>query len=256
MDTLHGQAKTGFAREAQAYERGRPEYAPELADWLRRELGLRPDSAALDLGAGTGKFTRLLATVAGEAAAVEPVDEMRAQLQARLPGLRALKGSAEEIPLPDASMDVVACAQAFHWFANEEALREIHRVLKPGGSLGLIWNVRDESCDWVARISELLAPYEGDTPRFHSGAWRLPFETTVYFAAPALTMLPHSHVGPPERVIVDRFLSVSFIAALPDDEKRRFAEALRRLISTHPDLRGRDEVAFPYRTEAYRCLRR
>ncbi|WP_046166609.1 class I SAM-dependent methyltransferase [Chromobacterium vaccinii] len=255
MDTSHGQAKTGFAREAQAYERGRPEYAPELADWLRRELGLRPDSAALDLGAGTGKFTRLLAMVAGEAAAVEPVDEMRAQLQARLPGLLALKGAAEEIPLPDASMDVVVCAQAFHWFANEDALREIHRVLKPGGSLGLIWNVRDESCDWVARISDLLAPYEGDTPRFHSGAWRLPFETTSYFAAPALTMLPHSHVGPPERVIIDRFLSVSFIAALPDDEKRRFAEALRRLIATHPDLSGRGGVAFPYRTEAYRCAR-
>jgi SAM-dependent methyltransferase len=152
-------------------------------------------------------------------------------------------------------MDAVACAQAFHWFANEDELREIHRVLRPGGSLGLIWNVRDESCGWVARISELLAPYEGDTPRFHSGAWRRPFETTGYFAAPALTMLPHSHVGPPERVIVDRFLSVSFIAALPDDEKRRFAEALRRLIATHPDLRGRDEVAFPYRTEAYRCVR-
>ncbi|WP_434634938.1 hypothetical protein [Chromobacterium sp. CV08] len=115
--------------------------------------------------------------------------------------------------------------------------------------------MRDESCDWVAKITGLLAPYEGDAPRFHSGRWRLPFESSRYFSVPEASALPHSHVGSPERVIVDRFLSVSFIAALPDDEKRRFAEALRRLIATDPDLSGREEVAFPYRTEAYCCVR-
>ncbi|VEB43523.1 Uncharacterised protein [Chromobacterium violaceum] len=82
MDALHGKAREGFSREAQAYERGRPEYAPELADWLRRQLGLNDRAIALDLGAGTGKFSRLLATVAGETLAVEPVEAMRAQLQA------------------------------------------------------------------------------------------------------------------------------------------------------------------------------
>ncbi|AXE32096.1 SAM-dependent methyltransferase [Chromobacterium phragmitis] len=255
MAAVHGRAQAGFAKEAQAYERGRPEYAWALTDWLERELGLGADSVALDLGAGTGKFTRLLTGVAGEAIAVEPVAEMRAQLQESLPGTLALAGTAEGIPLPDGAVDAVVCAQAFHWFASETALAEIHRVLKPGGSLGLVWNVRDESCAWVAEITRLMAPHEGDTPRFRSGAWRRPFEAGRYFAAPALTMLPHTHAGPPDRVIVDRFLSVSFIAALPDDEKRRFAEALRRLIATHPDLRGREEVAFPYRTEAYRCAR-
>ncbi|QEL55030.1 class I SAM-dependent methyltransferase [Chromobacterium paludis] len=255
MSAIREEAQQGFSREAAAYDRGRPEYAPELAAWLREALGLGQGAAVLDLGAGTGKFTRLLVDAAGRVAAVEPVDEMRAQLQARLPGVQAMAGTAEAIPLPDASMDAVVCAQAFHWFASEAALAEIHRVLKPGGRLGLVWNVRDESCDWVAQITELMKPYEGDTPRFHTGEWRRPFEAGRHFAAPELTTLGHRHVGPPERVIVDRFLSVSFIAALPDDEKRRFAEALRRLIATHPDLRGRGEVAFPYRTEAYCCSR-
>ncbi|WP_434634935.1 class I SAM-dependent methyltransferase [Chromobacterium sp. CV08] len=130
MDSIHQAASQGFSKEAQAYERGRPAYSPALAGWLRDSLGVDAATAALDLGAGTGKFTRLLATVAGEVVAVEPVDEMRAELQASLPGLRALKGTAEAIPLPDASVDVVTCAQAFHWFAGEDALREIHRVLR------------------------------------------------------------------------------------------------------------------------------
>ncbi|POZ62911.1 methyltransferase domain-containing protein [Chromobacterium alticapitis] len=255
MDGIREEARQGFSKEAGAYDRGRPEYAPQLADWLSGALGLGADSAALDLGAGTGKFTALLAAVAGKIWAVEPVDEMRARLQAKLPVVRALAGTAELIPLPDASVDAVVCAQAFHWFSSEAALAEIRRVLKPGGRLGLVWNVRDESCDWVAAITELMRPYEGDTPRFHSGDWRRPFETSRHFSAPELTALSHCHVGPPERVIVDRFLSVSFIAALPDEEKRRFAEALRRLIATHPELRGRGEVAFSYRTEAYRCVR-
>ncbi|MGC0153212.1 class I SAM-dependent methyltransferase [Chromobacterium vaccinii] len=128
MSPIHQAARQGFAKEAQAYERGRPAYSPALAGWLRESLGVDAGTVALDLGAGTGKFTRLLAGVAGEVAAVEPVDQMRAELQAGLPGLKALKGTAESIPLPDASVDVVTCAQAFHWFASEDALREIHRV--------------------------------------------------------------------------------------------------------------------------------
>ncbi len=146
------------------------------------------------------------------------------------------------------------CAQAFHWFSTQAALAEIHRVLKPDGRLGLVWNVRDESVDWVAAITDIITPYEGDTPRFHSGRWREAF-TGEYFSDPELSCFAYSHVGSPQEVIMDRFLSVSFIAALPDAEKTRVTEQLRSLLATHPALKGRDTVAFPYQTQAYLCRR-
>ena len=163
------------------------------------------------------------------------------------------------MPLPSSEADAVVCAQAFHWFANETALTEIHRVLVPGGRLGLVWNVRDESEDWMARVTEIITPYEGDAPRFYKGDWRRPFESEAgqrLFGPLSCRVMRHSHVGTPETVILDRFLSVSFIAALDVEEKARVKERLQALIHEHPDLRGRDSVAAPYRTEAYCCERR
>ena len=161
---------------------------------------------------------------------------------------------AEAIPLAGASADALVCAQAFHWFATEAALAEIRRVLRPGGRLGLIWNVRDESVDWVATITEIIAPYEGDAPRFSKGAWRQAF-TGQYFTELEQSSFAYQHVGTAKEVILDRFLSVSFIAALPPHEKANVANRLRALIASHPALREREAIAFPYRTVAYRCTR-
>ncbi|UTH73284.1 class I SAM-dependent methyltransferase [Chromobacterium sp. IIBBL 290-4] len=255
MVAIRDEAEQGFGKEAQAYARGRPEYPEGLRGWLSDTLGVAEGRVALDLGAGTGKFTRLLVDAGATVLAVEPVENMREQLRQRLPMVEALAGSAETIPLPDQSVDVVACAQAFHWFANDKALAEIHRVLKPGGRLGLVWNVRDESYDWVRKISELMTPLEGDTPRFHSGEWRRPFGENCGFSPLAFAVLTHSHVGAPQQVIIDRFRSVSFIAALPDADKQGFLDQLQALIDSHPALQGRAELAFPYRTEAYCCVR-
>ena len=108
--------------------------------------------------------------------------------------------------------------------------------------------------DWVAAITAIITPYEGDTPRFHSGKWREAF-TGEYFSAPEMTCFPYNHVGSPQEVIMDRFLSVSFIAALPAAEKAEVTAQLRNLIATHPALKGRDTVAFPYQTQAYVCQR-
>jgi len=248
--SLHTAAQQGFSNEAQAYSRGRPEYPQGLQAWLRDALGLGPGCQAVDLGAGTGKFTRLLVNSGASVVAVEPVDAMRAQLQKALPGIEALAGQAEAMPLPTASADVLVCAQAFHWFANAQALAEIHRVLRPGAKLGLVWNVRDESCDWVRAITEIITPYEGDAPRFYKGEWRRPFEGAA-FTALQLSTFDHAHQGSPQEVIIDRFLSVSFIAALPPGQKSHVESQLRTLIDTHPALRGREHLTFPYRTEAY-----
>ncbi len=192
---IHQAAQQGFSNESSTYQRGRPEYPPELLGWLDHDLGVRAGAEIVDLGAGTGKFTKLLARLGAGVTAIEPVDAMREQLVQAVPGVRALPGSAESIPLGDASVDALACAQAFHWFANEAALREIHRVLRPGGQLGLIWNVRDESVDWVAAITGIITPYEGDAPRHYTGRWRQPFAAQNLFTPLQRTVFAHSHVG-------------------------------------------------------------
>ncbi|AGW94785.1 methyltransferase [Ralstonia pickettii DTP0602] len=254
MTAIHEAAAQGFASQADTYARGRPDYPAEIDIWLRDTLGLRAGRTVLDLGAGTGKFTRRLAGTGATVIAVEPVAQMRAQLASALPAVQALEGSAESIPLPDASVDAVACAQAFHWFANARAMAEIRRVLRPGGRLGLVWNVRDERVDWIARLTAIMTPYEGDAPRFYKGDWKRVFPAAG-FGPLALASLPYAHVGPPQQVIVDRVMSVSFIAALPAAEQARVRVRLQALIDGHAALAGRAEVAFPYRTEAYSCER-
>src|SRR3984957_7558389 len=168
MTNIHRMAVEGFTAGAATYVEGRPEYPAEIEEWLAHDLGLASGKTALDLAAGTGKFSpRLLATGAA-VIAVEPVRAMLNELTRQYPGIDARSGSAEHIPLHDASVDAVVCAQAFHWFAPRRALKEIHRVLKPGGALGLVWNVRDDSVPWVAALTRIMKPFEGDAPRYHS----------------------------------------------------------------------------------------
>lgn len=247
---IHDAAQRGYTSASDNYQRGRPEYPDALTGWLGGALGVQAGARVVDLGAGTGKFTKLLARTGAAVTAVEPVDAMRARLSESLPGVRALAGTAEAIPLADGDADVLVCAQAFHWFANEQALREMHRVLRPGGRLGLIWNVRDESRDWVAEITGIVTPYEGDAPRFYKGTWKQPFEGQSLFGPLQRTVLPHSHVGTFEQVVLDRILSVSFIAALPAAEQALVADRLRALKDRYAELRE-PTIAFPYATEAW-----
>lgn len=252
---LHPAAQRGFEKEAQAYARGRPDYPRALSDWLLQPVGLGPGRQAADVGAGTGKFTALLARTGAQITAVEPVDAMRAQIAALgLDGVSALPGTAQAMPFADAALDAVVCAQAFHWFAGREALDELHRVLRPGGRLALVWNVRDESVDWVAALTAIITPHEGDAPRFHTGDWRHAFPHPGF--GPLIeTSFAHAHVGPPQQVIVDRFMSVSFIAALPDVPRDAVRRDIETLVATHPALRGRETVRVPYTTLACHCVR-
>jgi SAM-dependent methyltransferase len=250
MSNLHATAATGFQAGAEAYARGRPDYPAALDGWLRDSLHLGPDGTAVDLGAGTGKFTGRLIGTGARVTAVEPVDAMRDQLRRAWPRVAALKGSAEAIPLADASVDAVVCAQAFHWFATPAALAEIGRILKPGGVLGLVWNTGDLAVDWVAAFRRMIEPYEGDAPRFHSGEWKAVFPA-VGFGPLVESRFRHEHVGPAEAVIVDRMLSVSYIAALPDTERQALASRLRAAIDSYPALAGKAEIRSPYETFAY-----
>jgi SAM-dependent methyltransferase len=249
---IHHVAAEGFAAGATAYVAGRPDYPPEMDAWLTHDLGLTRGKMALDLAAGTGKFSpRLLATGAA-VIAVEPVRAMLEQLIGQYPEIDARNGSAQNIPLDDASVDAVVCAQSFHWFAMPEALREIHRVLKPGGAFGLVWNVRDDSVQWVAALTAIMKPFEGDAPRYHSQKWRDVFPADG-FSPLRERQFSNRHTGPPEKVIIDRILSVSFMAALPLEEREQVAAQLREIIASYPELAGKTQVTFPYETLACVC---
>jgi SAM-dependent methyltransferase len=220
---VHRAAATGFARSVEAYERARPEYPPEAIAFLARELDLRPGRRVVDLAAGSGKLSRPLAKLGCEVIAVEPVDEMRAAIG---PGIEALAGTAESMPLADDSADAVTVGQAFHWFDGPKALAEIERVLRRGGALALVWNRRPvESSELHAAISEIMAPYRGDAPSHGSGAWRDTF---------AGRDLREERFDFVQRLdadgLADRVGSTSFIAALEEPERARVLERVRALV--------------------------
>jgi SAM-dependent methyltransferase len=148
-----------FGEAAAAYERGRPGYPSAMVDWLLEDAPCR----VVDLGAGTGKLTRLVADRVETVVAVEPDAGMRQVLAELLPGTSVLDGTAEDIPLPDGFADAVVVGQAWHWVDPVRGVPEVARVLRPGGTLGLIWNDRDASDPWISALSVLLEEY-GTSP--------------------------------------------------------------------------------------------
>lgn len=247
MTDIHRTAQSGFSKASSTYASGRPDYPEALGHWLQDSLGIGAGHKIVDLGAGTGKFTRILVQTGAQVIAVEPVVEMLEHLQKAHPAVVACKGSASQIPLEDNSVDAVFCAQAFHWFANVETLEEIRRVLKPDGVLVLIWNVRDETRDWVAALSKIMAPYEEGTPRFHHGKWKSVLPANGY-TVPQETTFAHAHNGDFKTVVVDRVLSVSFIAALPQSARGDVEREIRKLLNCHVGLEDETSVSFPYQT--------
>jgi SAM-dependent methyltransferase len=230
-------ATHGFT-EAERYERGRPDYPPEAIACIVDELGLRPGRTVLDLAAGTGKLTRLLVPSGANVIAVEPIREMRE----RIVGVVALAGTAERIPLTDGFVDAATVGQAFHWFDADAALRELHRVLSPGGGVALIWNARDERQPLQAALSEIFDRYEGDTPRRSQRDWKTMLADSGLFERTRRVLFSHvQHVD--EQGVVDRVLSVSFMASLPADEQRVVEQQVREL------ARGATELH--YMTEVY-----
>lgn len=238
--------------QAAAYARGRPEYPAILEDWLRRDLGLGKSTIAIDLGSGTGKFLPRLLAVGAEVIAIEPSLTMRSQLKALFPDVAAWEGRAQAMPLADGSADAVICAQCFHWFANEAALQEIRRVLKPGGRLGLVWNIRDATTPCVARLIEIMAPYDPGTPAYESQEWRKVFPAEG-FSELQEHAFANPHAGAAETVIIDRVLSVGSIATLPRTEREQVIARVQQVIDKTPDLAGKSEVTFPNTTFAYDC---
>jgi ubiquinone/menaquinone biosynthesis C-methylase UbiE len=226
------QVAHAYDRIGEIYERARPGWPADAVDHVARELGLDRSATVLDLGAGTGKLTRMLVERFDRVVAVEPLGGMRRVLESVVPQAEALAGEAERIPLPDESVDAVFSADAFHWFDGERALAEIARVLRPRGGLVLMWNVTDKPTEpSIAAAGELVnkrGSPERQIDRYASGEWREPFESSPF------EELHDARFDNPQ--IVDRdgmvayLASMSWIAVLPDDERNALLDEARALL--------------------------
>jgi ubiquinone/menaquinone biosynthesis C-methylase UbiE len=250
--SVHRAAAEGFGAVADEYERARPDYPRAAVERLTAELRIETASRLLDLGAGTGKLTRMLS--GANVVAAEPLASMRSRFARVLPGVPLVAAVAEALPFREAAFDAVVCAQAFHWFDGERALAEIHRVLAAGGGLALIWNVKDESVPWVRALGDILRPHQAKVPQETTGGWR------EAFSASRFGPLEEARFAHAQRLdaegLVERYASASYVATLPDAER---AEVLRRigtLARTHPDLAGREDFELPYVTELHWSARR
>ncbi|HEU0191942.1 MAG TPA: class I SAM-dependent methyltransferase [Mycobacterium sp.] len=226
-----------FGSQAAAYERGRPSYPPEAIDWLLPS-GARD---VLDLGAGTGKLTTRLVERGLAVVAVDPIAEMLEVLRTALPDTPALLGTAEQIPLPDNSVDAVLVAQAWHWFDPARAIPELVRVLRPGGRLGLLWNTRDERLGWVKELGEIIGREDArdvidagvTLPEPFSGIEHFSVEWTSYLTPQAL---------------IDLVASRSYCITSPAAVRTKTLDEVRELLATHPALAGSNGLALPYVT--------
>jgi SAM-dependent methyltransferase len=229
-----------FGSEAAAYERGRPSYPPEAIDWL-----LPPGARdVLDLGAGTGKLTTRLVERGLDVVAVDPIAEMLELLSSALPDTPALLGTAEQIPLPDNSVDAVLVAQAWHWFDPERAVAEVARVLRPGGRLGLVWNTRDERLGWVKDLGRIIG-HEND-----------PFTEEVSLPEPFADVARRhvewtSYLTP--QALIDLVASRSYCITSPAEVRTRTLDQVRELLATHPALANSSGLALPYITVCIRA---
>jgi ubiquinone/menaquinone biosynthesis C-methylase UbiE len=235
----------GFAKAADAYERGRPGYPRAVVDWIAEIGVLGPGRVVVDLAAGTGKLTRELVGTGAEMLAVEPLAEMLATLAVAVDGAKSVVGRAEATTLPADSADVVTVAQAFHWFAGEPALAEISRVLRPDGVLALVWNRRDLAQPLQREVSRIIEPYRSDTPSHISGHWRSVMDSTARFSMVAELHAEFEQVV--DRVaLVDRVGSISFISALADEQRVAVLAEISELVADEPATQS-----LHYVTDAY-----
>ncbi len=231
-----------FGAAAAEYERSRPGYPDEVVEWIV-PAGAR---AAADVGAGTGKLTRALAARGLGVTAVEPSDGMRERLETALPAVRALAGSGEALPLGDGEVDLVTYAQAWHWVEGPRALAEAARVLRLGGRLACVWNLRDERSGWMRELALLIERFGSNTvvePEYSFGP---PFGPTERLAVPWTR--PMNGEG-----LVELLASRSYVIVAPEEERQALFAAVRDLVATHPDLAGRESFEMPYITRCFRA---
>jgi SAM-dependent methyltransferase len=237
---------SSFGAAAAEYEASRPGYPAAALDWLV------PDGArrVLDLGAGTGKLTRLLLDRGLEVTAVEPSAGMREQLAASAPGATVLAGSAEDIPLAAGSVDAVLVAQAWHWVDEDRAIPEVARVLVPGGRLGLVWNIRDGREPWVAGLWAIVDRALAD-PQDSQESTTAPDVPAPFGDVERFEVNWTHQLSPAD--LVQLVASRSYVITLPGQQRRELLAEVTGFVATDPALAGREQVGFPYITVCTRA---
>jgi ubiquinone/menaquinone biosynthesis C-methylase UbiE len=219
-----------FASVANAYERGRPDYAPAVAGALAAELGLKAGAPVLDLAAGTGKLSRALLAAGLDVIAVEPQEAMREKLAGAIGTERVRDGVAEAIPLPDASVEAVTVADGFHWFDQAPAVAEIRRVLRPRGGLAVLTTLPDWSgASWAHDVGTLLMEARPEHPYFDGPPWHEAVEEAGGWTAPREIRVTTSQPADPEGIVA-YVASMSFVAALPEEERTARLEQVAQLV--------------------------
>jgi len=248
---LHARRASSFGAEAAAYAEHRPDYPQEGVRWALEPALSAPDAAldVLDLGAGTGKLTAVLTGLGHRVTAVEPDPAMLAELRVRVPGVRALPGGAEDIPLPDASVDAVLVGQAFHWFDQEKALPEIARVLRPGGVLAGLWNSDDDRVEWIAELGRI------SRSRVSFVEWPATHGITAHsaFSPVESTHVPH-HQRRTAESLVANVATHSSILVLEPGERDEVLNRVREFLASRPDTAA-GSFDFPMITRVERCVR-
>jgi len=219
-----------FASVADAYERGRPEYAPAVIGAVAAELNVRPGDRVLDLAAGTGKLTRALLAFGLDVVAVEPQGPLRDKLADRIGAERVRDGLAEAIPLEDASVKAVTVADAFHWFDHRRAVAEIRRVLRPGGGLAVIATLPDwGGASWAHELGSLVQASRPEHPHFDGPPWQEAVRDAGGWSEPREIRVTTTTRADPDKII-DHMASMSWIAAMPSAERETTLEQMRTLV--------------------------
>jgi SAM-dependent methyltransferase len=245
-------AAGGFASAAATYARIRPAYARAAIGAIKDLVGR--GGHVLDVAAGTGILTGQLVRAGLDATAVEPVAEMVRQLRLALPAVPAVQARAEAVPLRDGVADLYAVGTAFHWFDAAAALDEATRLLRPGGGVALLWNVRDESIAWVLDLTALVDQRSGGRP--YVDHRERPWEDVVAAHGGFTPVLVQRHPNPvPTTVdgVLDRARSTSFVSAMDDDARAALLDEARALLVDGHGLEGTFD--YPYETVLFTCRR-